>query len=179
MSELTLEQIREIAETVKSWDEEFYPINWNYYSDPAQYVFNGRPMPKERPRAGKGGRMYTPAETKKFEKAVKAWGKACGMKPVHYPIRASLTIYDLTLDDTKRIHSVGGLIYDGRGDLDNYEKAVFDGLNKIAYADDKQITNQPSNRVYSSTEGFSLILQRNGLSKMEYTRLLKVMRSLK
>lgn len=91
-----------------------------------------RPHVKERAR---GSSFYTPAKTKAFEEAVaKGWD---GPK-LEGPIQFDLDLYDdwfrvtLTEIDLPR----NGL----RGDIDNYVKSVCDGLNKVAFEDDKQIT---------------------------------------
>lgn len=101
-------------------------------------VVPGEPVPKGRPRAlirqGDNGQpfaqIYTPAETRAFEKKVAtaaqfavnrarwAWGEK----------------------DRFALHVEVYRTYEGKGgDLDNYIKAVQDALNKIAYPDDGRI----------------------------------------
>jgi len=85
----------------------------------------GRPVPKGRPRLGVRGRkafVYTPPDTKEYEKLVGWIAKCSGCRPVDGPVAVDLDIY-------VRI----------RMDLDNVAKSVLDGLNGIAYQDDGQV----------------------------------------
>lgn len=85
----------------------------------------GRPVPKGRPRLGVRGRtayVYTPPETKEYEKIVGWVAKSLGCRPVEGPVSVALDIY------IRR-----------RMDVDNVAKSVLDGLNGIAYEDDDQV----------------------------------------
>ena len=42
-----------------------------------------------------------------------------------------------------------GQYCDNNADLDNYEKAIFDSLNKVLYVDDRQIVEISSRKIYS------------------------------
>ncbi len=143
---------------------------------PNIYEYVGKVVPKQRPRKGKGGRMFTPPETREFERLVKEWGYDCGMTPVRYPIRATLTVYDETSEPDLVSHSVLGMVYYGKKDLDNIGKAVFDALNGVAYKDDKQLVDIRIKRRYKLHSGFRLVLERRGLSAMEYSNLKKRLR---
>jgi crossover junction endodeoxyribonuclease RusA len=84
-------------------------------------------IPKQRPRAGKNG-IYTPKETKQFEQAIKTLAKMQlfreNVGPLSVPINVGIIIGSVKLL---------------RGDIDNYAKSILDGLNGIAYIDDRLI----------------------------------------
>ena len=85
----------------------------------------GRPVPKGRPRFGVRGKkayVYTPTETKEYEKLVGWLAKSAGCRPTDKPVIVSLDIY------TRR-----------KMDLDNVAKSILDGLNGVAYEDDDQV----------------------------------------
>lgn len=42
-------------------------------------------------------------------------------------------------------------------DIDNYIKCVFDGLNKIVFKDDSQVTHVTARKMYSTTPGMSVV----------------------
>lgn len=42
-------------------------------------------------------------------------------------------------------------------DIDNYIKCVFDGLNKIVFRDDSQVTHVTARKMYSTTPGMSVV----------------------
>lgn len=94
----------------------------------------GPPVPKARPRLGKRF-VYTPAATSAYEQriaaaAAKAMGRS---KPTD---RAVNVVAGFVLPPLKRDCPEFAT---ARGDIDNYAKAVLDGLNGVVYADDKQV----------------------------------------
>lgn len=148
-------------------------IDWaSWYHRTFQYY--GEVIPKERARTGKGGgRPFTPAATRKFEKAVKDWGIGKYMEPVFFPVKVDIVIHDFTDDPQLVLHSLAGVTYNTHRDLDNTAKSILDGLNKVAYQDDKQIVDLSITRRWATEPGFIFGIQRAGLSKNEYTNLLK------
>ncbi|KAF1084944.1 Endodeoxyribonuclease RusA [Sporotomaculum syntrophicum] len=87
------------------------------------FVIPGRPVPKQRPRLGKQGQIYTPKETKAYEQTVGRAGRQVFKKPYNGPVSLQVKVY-LTAP---------------RGDLDNYIKSIQDGLNQVAWRDDRQV----------------------------------------
>ena len=95
------------------------------------------PHPKERPRRGKNGGFYTPAATTKVEKAIRqAWLDAEKPNLGDHNIFASLDVY---LDGFYVTLAKSPNRNPFRGDIDNYEKIVWDGLAGAAYKNDSQI----------------------------------------
>ena len=85
----------------------------------------GRPVPKGRPRLGVHGRkayVYTPPETREYERLVGWVAKSAGCRPVEGPVSVALSVY------VKR-----------RLDADNIAKSILDGLTGVAYEDDDQV----------------------------------------
>lgn len=84
----------------------------------------GSPVPKGRARVGKRGNVYTPQRTRDFQDRV-AWlaMKAMRRRP---PLTCSL-----------RVHV--DVRYKRDADLDNFIKAALDGMNRIVFADDRQV----------------------------------------
>ena len=77
--------------------------------------------------------LYTPSETVKAEKAIgEAWNGPCYDAPV---------IVTIVLDNESFTVDVQPTTYKSslRGDIDNYAKTILDGLNKVAWTDDKLI----------------------------------------
>ena len=91
---------------------------------PAYFTIPGRPVPKQRPRAGKNGNLYTPKATREYEKAVGWAAKRVFVNPYDGPVELVIKIF----------------LTDKSGDLDNYIKSISDGLNGIAWRDDSQVT---------------------------------------
>ena len=101
-----------------------------------EFVVYSKPQGKARPRfTRQGNRAYTPKETKLYEQQIaKAYraaanGFSFGDKPVEIWITAVMPKAKTSKKEYPTI----------KPDIDNIQKAVFDGLNGIAYNDDKQI----------------------------------------
>lgn len=93
----------------------------------AEFMVPGEPLPKARPRFGKG-RAYTAKRTVLAENnIIDTFDHAC---PLWEPV-----IDDIALEvDFHRTNR-------RRADWDNLAKLLTDALNGIAYADDKQIVD--------------------------------------
>lgn len=85
----------------------------------------GRPVPKQRPRVGRNGNIYTPRKSREYEKTVARVGRLAFKNPYAGPVSLQVQIY---------LASTGNA-----GDLDNYVKSIQDGLNGIAWQDDRQV----------------------------------------
>ena len=100
------------------------------------FTVDRRPKAKGRPRSTKTGHVYTPATTREYEKAVKDAYKSSGGPKFEGPIEVNISVYKDHVDVTiKDIENESKL----RGDADNYAKSILDGLNRVAYEDDKQV----------------------------------------
>lgn len=85
----------------------------------------GDPIPKGRPRQGKGGHTYTPQRTIDAEEAV-AWALRAAYSGK--PTRELLTVTLAFRCATKR-----------RTDIDNLAKLVLDAGNGVVWVDDQQV----------------------------------------
>lgn len=114
------------------------------------FVIPGKPFAKQRPRATRQGRVYTPAETISFERQVAAIAAKHFPAPIDGPV--SVTIRATfeppqswskrkTAEHINRPHCQ-------RPDLDNCAKAVLDALNRIAWADDGQVAEITVSKVW-------------------------------
>ncbi len=97
----------------------------------------GDPVPKARARTvRKGGRTwsFTPKKVTMWEKVVKEEASKYFPEPFNGPVALALAFYMKRPKSRKKDNYVMTT-----PDLDNLEKAVLDGLNGIAYGDDKQV----------------------------------------
>lgn len=91
------------------------------------FVCFGNPQPKQRARSGKGNRHYTPAETVRYERAVKSIAQ----------LRISPS---WRKDGEYKLHVDAYFANHRARDIDNVIKACSDALNTVAYDDDNQVT---------------------------------------
>jgi Holliday junction resolvase RusA-like endonuclease len=97
------------------------------------FTVPGKPQGKQRPRLGKGGRVYTPSATKRYEHMV-AWA-ALGARPREWSkqgrfvVEVTMYFADLRRRDVDK----------ERVTLRNVLKAVLDGMQGVLYEDDSQV----------------------------------------
>jgi len=87
--------------------------------------------------------MYTDKATREYEQAIKDAYVAAGGALHEGAVNLSVTFKNdnitITINDIEAESSL-------RGDLDNYIKSIMDGLNGVAYLDDKQVLNIRANK---------------------------------
>lgn len=106
-------------------------------TEPHRVVIHIKPLSKPRPRFSRRGGVYVPEHYQGYEDAIAAaWEQSGGPKydgPVALTCtfrKDRITVYVKNLDAPRSKL---------RGDADNLAKALADGLNGVAYEDDKQI----------------------------------------
>jgi Holliday junction resolvase RusA-like endonuclease len=74
-------------------------------------------------------------QTLEFERSVaEAWTGPCAEEPVNLVIGLYKNKITISMSPTAKL-TPSGL----RGDIDNYAKSILDGLNGVAYTDDKLV----------------------------------------
>lgn len=109
----------------------------------------GKPVGKARPkfrRAGFKVITYTPPATKKYEKEVaRIYKQSAGVLYTEIPLRvrilAKFPIPESWSKKNKEKALKGEIKPNKKPDLDNIAKIILDGLNGVAYTDDKQVTS--------------------------------------
>lgn len=113
------------------------------------FTVEGNPVPKARARTvRKGGRTwsFTPKKVANWEKTVKEEAHKHFETPFNGPVALSLAFYLKRPKSRKKDNYVMTT-----PDLDNLEKAFLDGLNEVAYMDDKQVVVKNAVKRYCVT----------------------------
>ena len=112
----------------------------------------GEPVPKARPRAARRGKhimMYTPTKSKNFEYLIRIVASKQIPIPMQGPVRIDI---EVDVPRPKRLYwktrHMPRCYCDKRSDLDNYCKAILDGLNGIAFKDDGQVAELHAKKFY-------------------------------
>ena len=101
-----------------------------------------QPKPKQRPQHGKGN-TFTPKETREYEQIVGFYARRAIKQPMRGAISVKVDFY-VSIPKSwpkakKEAAERGEIRPTSRPDLDNLEKALFDGMNTIAWVDDCQV----------------------------------------
>lgn len=105
------------------------------------FAIPGKPFAKQRPRSTRQGRVYTPQQTVAFEATVQAIALQYFPAPIDGPIKVTIeAVFEppRSWSKKKTAQHLGGY-HTQRPDLDNCQKAILDGLNRVAFADDSQV----------------------------------------
>lgn len=115
------------------------------------FTIHTAPVSKQRPRLGKGGCVYTPSKTKVFENIVAlSYGNRPSFDDKYIRIRLKFKFeVPKSYTKKKRLEAIEGKIRPTKADIDNYIKAVLDGLNKKAWKDDRYIVGILAEKEYS------------------------------
>lgn len=118
-----------------------------------KFVIQGEPVAKGRPKLGRYG-TYTPKKTKEYEEHIKQeWRKNGYKEPLTGAVMVDITFYRSIQKSSskaaKTAKLTGKVKPTVKPDLDNYIKAVLDGLNGLAWVDDSQIVNISATKEYS------------------------------
>lgn len=135
------------------------PIEFDYslmLKKDVNFVVNGDPMGKERPRMARRGNYvttYTPKKTKKYENLVKnSYIKSIGNIKLDNAIEVNITgvfrVPKATSKKKKKEMLEGKIKHTKKPDCDNMGKIILDGLNKVAYNDDSQICKLNIEKIY-------------------------------
>jgi Holliday junction resolvase RusA-like endonuclease len=103
-----------------------------------KFVINARPQPKERSRSTRRGHHYTPQRTVNFELTVAAEFRA--QHPFHEILTGPVGMsVDIQFKRPKTVKK--GYWHTSPGDASNIVKAIEDGLNRVAWVDDRQVAD--------------------------------------
>lgn len=112
--------------------------------EPIRIIIPGRPVPKQRPRFTRTGHIYTPQGTKDYEDFVGWKAKEVIKEPLEGDIALYIRVY------------VNRNVF---ADIDNIAKAIMDGLNGVAYKDDRQVVCLSIQRIKDREERVEIELE--------------------
>ena len=126
------------------------------------FTIHGTPFAKQRPRFSRAsGRAFTPGETVSFERHVGDAARGLFAAPLFGPVR--LTVFATFAPppswSKKKREAHLHRPHTQKPDLDNLAKAISDGLNRIAFADDSQIAEMTCRKVWGVTPQTVVIVE--------------------
>ena len=117
-----------------------------------KFTIPGPAQAKQRPRVNRNtGRIYTPGATHKYEKLVK---ESYGNNPCFEDQFISIKIVfkfevPKSYSKKKQAEALAGNLRPTKADIDNYIKSVLDGLNKVAFLDDRYICSIEATKIFA------------------------------
>ena len=148
-------------------------------TDAISFVVPGPPVPKGRARSTKSGRHYTPQKTVDAENAIGAWARQAMNRARQQPMDCPLSLSFLACipipsswSAKKRKDALEcGVLPLGRPDVDNFAKALADGMNGIVYKDDARIVHMGDClKIYSDNPRLCVRVSPFLLSNSEWTQ---------
>ena len=120
------------------------------------FEIDTRPIGQQRHRTTYLGHNYTPKKTKEFQSLIKWLYRASSRHIFTGPVALMMKFcfavpVSTTKTETKRIVNKVYVPYPKKPDTDNVEKAILDALNKVAWNDDRQVTNVSKRKCYDKT----------------------------
>ena len=122
-----------------------------------QFKIPGKVQAKQRPRFSKSGIVYTPKETRVYEKFVRAcysdYANQYKWEPYDGQLRAEVEVFiQVPKSDSKlkkQAKIIGEIRPTIKPDCDNLAKSILDSLNGLAYQDDRQIIELSVKKFYA------------------------------
>ena len=116
-----------------------------------QFTIYGKPKGKDRPRFGQG-RTYTAPATKEYEDRVKfEYARQCRNRRFEGNISIDVVAYiepPKSWSNKKREDAIGKYCPTG-SDTDNILKIIMDGMQGVAYENDKRVVSVTCQRFYA------------------------------
>ena len=127
-----------------------------------ELFFPYEPKSKGRPRFTRTGHTYTPQITRDYEKQIGDFYKENTSDYYDSPIKVSLVFYMPIPKSTSKkkmeLMKSGAIRHTKKPDSDNLAKAVLDGINGVAFEDDKLITELRIKKRYGSVVGTAMVI---------------------
>ncbi len=133
-----------------------------------KFTVPGAPYGKGRPRVttrgGKHPTMYTPEKTVNYEGLVATIAQMAmgGMPLIDGAVSVQMDIVcqiPASWSQRKKLQAQNGVINPTtKPDIDNVEKAIFDGLNGVVWCDDVQVVEVQKRKRYGSTPWVSVTI---------------------
>ncbi|MCC3668057.1 RusA family crossover junction endodeoxyribonuclease [Terrisporobacter mayombei] len=109
------------------------------------------PVAKQRPRLGKNRSIYTPTKTKVFEEICRlAYGNRFYFEDKYIYVKILFKFeVPSSYSKKKKEQALEGKIKPTKADIDNYIKSVLDGLNGVAWRDDRYISSIYAEKIFA------------------------------
>ena len=125
-----------------------------------KFSIPGPAQAKQRPRINRQtGRVYTPNATHKYEKIVKeCYGDRHFFDGQYISVKITFKFsVPKSYSKAEYYEALIGEIRPKKADIDNYIKSVLDGLNGVAFTDDRYICHLEAEKIYTEGEAETIV----------------------
>ena len=125
-----------------------------------KFIIPGPAQAKQRPRINKKtGRVYTPNATHKYEKLVKeCYGDRHFFDSQYISVKITFKFsIPKSYSKAEYYEALIREIRPKKADIDNYIKSVLDGLNGVAFTDDRYICHLEAEKIYTEGEAETIV----------------------
>lgn len=132
------------------------------------FTVPGEPVGKGRARAAKRGKfitMYTPIKTANYEgliahaAMVAMAGRTLLTQAAEVELDIRVSIPKSMSKKNRKLAIDGLIVPTKKPDIDNVEKAIFDGMNGVVWKDDVQVVQVKKRKRYAETPGVVVIVR--------------------
>ena len=121
-----------------------------------------KPIPKARPRLYKG-KAYTPKKTHDYEELISSSYLIQSNKYFEENFVKIKMLFEFEIpksyNQKKRSEALRGSLRPSKNDLDNLVKSVLDGLNRVAFKDDRQVCVIEAEKKFAEQNCVTIIIQ--------------------
>lgn len=125
-----------------------------------KFSIPGPAQAKQRPRINRQtGRVYTPNATHKYEKLVKeCYGDRHFFDSQYISVKITFKFsIPKSYSKAEYYEALIGEKRPKKADIDNYIKSVLDGLNGVAFTDDRYICHLEAEKIYTEGEAETIV----------------------
>ena len=125
------------------------------------FTISGKPFAKQRPKFVRStGRAFTPKETVAFESIVRDIALPHFPTPFEGAVEVSVVaVFEMAASwPAKKKAALMGKRHTQKPDVDNILKAALDGLNRVAFADDSQVSDLRVAKMWGAVAGTTITI---------------------
>ncbi len=129
------------------------------------FTIPGKPYGKKRPRfSRKSGRAFDPAENGKVEDSIGSIALPHFPEPLAGPVSIEIEARFMPAPSwsKKRRAAAIGQPHTAKPDTDNLAKAILDAMNRIAWADDGQVSSMTVRKVWADRDETLVVVMADG-----------------
>lgn len=118
-----------------------------------------KPLTKQRPRFSRNGIVFTPKQTTDYERLIAVKWKEKYKTPIKEAVEVEMIFSFERPKSWSKKKKENTFFHTVKPDIDNLQKAILDGLNKVAFEDDKQVFSVKAKKIYDDENSVRIMIK--------------------